>query len=284
MNAAEDNSKKDVDPTAQYLSATGEVALLTPEQEVALAKRIEAGDEKARELMICANLRLVVSVAKRYKYTNTLTFLDLIQEGNLGLISAVERFDYRIGCRFSTFATWWIRQAISRSISDSDRTIRLPVHMGETVRKVSQTLRQLEQEDGVKLDTGELADILKLRKETIELALKSAHHPLSLETPVASDETSVIGEFIEDRTALSPEEHAMSVSLRLALEKQLASLTERERHILELRFGVNKERAYTLEEVGGMYHLTRERIRQIEKKALQKLRRPNRRKYLEDFV
>jgi len=234
--------------------------------------------------MICSNLRLVVNIAKRYRYTQTLTFLDLIQEGNLGLITAVEKYDYRVGCRFSTYATWWIRQAIIRSISDSDRTIRLPVHMGETVRKVSQAINRLKQEDGYRLDTTELAKMLKLRKDTVELSIKIMHHPISLETPLKSDETGVIGDFVEDRSALSPEEQAFEASMRIALDKQLASLTERERDILELRFGINKERSYTLEEVGGMYNLTRERIRQIEGKALRKLRRPNRRKFLEDFA
>jgi RNA polymerase primary sigma factor len=284
LDIAEDTTGKDADPIALYLSAAGEAPLLTAEQEVELAKKIEEGDAEARELMICSNLRLVVSIAKRYKYTQNLTLLDLVQEGNLGLISAVERYDYRVGCRFSTFATWWIRQAISRGISDSDRTIRLPVHMGEIVRKVSQAINQRRQEDGYRLDTNELAETLKIRKDTVELSLKIGHHPISLETPLTNDETSVVGDFVEDRHSLSPEEHAMEASMHLAIEKQLASLTERERHVLELRFGINNERSYTLEEVGGMYNLTRERIRQIESKALRKLRRPNRRKYLEDFI
>lgn len=283
-----DNTQNDgfniVDPVEMYLSAAGEAPLLNAEREIQLAQSIEKGDPKARELMICSNLRLVVNAAKRYKYTQTLTFLDLVQEGNLGLITAVEKYYYRVGCRFSTYATWWIRQAINRSISDSDRTIRLPVHMGETVRKVSQAINRLKQEDGYRLDTTEVAKMLKLRKDTVELSIKIAHHPISLETPLTSDETSVVGDFVEDRSALSPEEQAMEASMRIALDKQLASLTERERDILELRFGVNKERSYTLEEVGGMYNLTRERIRQIEGKALRKLRRPNRRQFLEDFA
>lgn len=272
------------DSVEQYLSSAAEAPLLTAQEEVELAKRIEAGDADARERMICSNLRLVVSIAKRYRYTQTLSLLDLIQEGNLGLITAVERYDYRVGCRFSTFATWWIRQAISRSISDSDRTIRLPVHMSETVRKVTQTIFQLEQMGGVQRDAGELAKLLGLRKDTVELSLQFAHLPISLETPLANDETSVFGDFIEDRAATSPEEHAMQTSMQAALEEQLGTLSERERDILELRFGIRKDKAYTLEEIGRMYSLTRERIRQIEGKALRKLRRPNRRKYLEDYV
>jgi len=272
------------DSVEQYLSSAAEAPLLTAQEEVELAKRIEAGDADARERMICANLRLVVSIAKRYRFTQTLSLLDLIQEGNLGLMTAVERYDYRVGCRFSTFATWWIRQAISRSISDSDRTIRLPVHMSETVRKVTQTIMQLEQKDGVQCNTDELAEMLGLRKDTVELSLRIAHHPISLETPLANDETSVFGDFIEDRATISPEEHAMQASMQAALEEQLGTLSERERDILELRFGIRKDKAYTLEEIGSMYSLTRERIRQIEGKALRKLRRPNRRKYLEDYV
>ena len=278
------DNDKSVDSVKLYLAAAGEAPLLTAEQEIDLAKKIESGDQNAREMMIRSNLRLVVRLAKRYRYTHSLTFLDLIQEGNLGLMTAVERYDYRVGCRFSTFATWWIRQAISRSISDQDRTIRLPVHMGEAVRKVTQTAYQMEQKNGVLPDTDELAEILKLRKETVELSLQLAAHPISLETPLINDESSVFGDFIQDRHSASPEDVAFSASMQRALEKQLSSLSDRERNILELRFGLKRERAYTLEEVGRMYNLTRERIRQIEGKALCKLRRPNRRKYLEDFI
>lgn len=275
---------KVLDPVKMYLTAAGEAPLLTAQQEIELAKKIESGDNMARDLMIRSNLRLVIQIAKRYKYTYSLTFLDLIQEGNLGLMNAVERYDYRVGCRFSTFATWWIRQAINRSISDLDRTIRLPVHMGEIVRKVTQAIQQQEQNDGDQLDTDELAALLKLRKDTVELALRISHHTSSLDAPLNGDETSVFGDFIEDRNSISPEEHALDAALQQALENQLDSLSERERNILELRFGLNRERSYTLEEVGRMYSLTRERIRQIEGKALHKLRRPNRKKYLEDFV
>lgn len=278
------DNDKSVDSVKLYLAAVGEAPLLTAEQEIDLAKKIESGDQNAREMMIRSNLRLVVRLAKRYRYTHSLTFLDLIQEGNLGLMTAVERYDYRVGCRFSTFATWWIRQAISRSISDQDRTIRLPVHMGEAVRKVTQTAYQMEQKNGVLPDTDELAEILKLRKETVELSLRLAAHPISLESPLINDESSVFGDFIQDRYSASPEDVAFSASMQRALEKQLSSLSDRERNILELRFGLKRERAYTLEEVGRMYNLTRERIRQIEGKALCKLRRPNRRKYLEDFI
>ncbi len=279
-----DDCSDSVDIVKQYLSAAAEAPLLTAQEEVELAKKIEAGDENARERMICSNLRLVVNIAKRYRYTQTLSLLDLIQEGNLGLMTAVERYDYRLGCRFSTFATWWIRQAISRSISDSDRMIRLPVHMGETVRKVKQAVNQLAQTDGVQINTDELAELLSLRKDTVELSLQVAYHPLSLDTPLSSDETSVFGDFIEDRYSMSPEEQAMQSSLQDALDKQLETLSDRERTVLRLRFGINKEKSYTLEEIGRMYSLTRERIRQIEVKAIRKLRRPNRRKYLEDFV
>jgi RNA polymerase primary sigma factor len=281
---AKDESLNYIDSVKLYLTAAGEAPLLTARQEIELAQKIEAGDQKARELMIRSNLRLVIRVAKRYKYTHSLSFLDLVQEGNIGLMTAVERFDYRIGCRFSTFATWWIRQAINRSISDQDRTIRLPVHMGEAVRRVTQAACRLEQRDGFSPDIDELAEILQLRKETVELSLQLAAHPMSLQTPLINDETSVLGDFIPDHHSISPEEHAFSASMQKALELQLASLTEKERNVLELRFGFNRERAYTLEEVGRMYSLTRERIRQIECKALRKLRRPNRRKYLEDFI
>jgi RNA polymerase primary sigma factor len=279
-----DDYYNSIDSVKQYLSAAAEASLLTPQEEVELAKQIEYGDAAARERMICSNLRLVIKIAKKYKYTQTLSFLDLIQEGNLGLMKAVERYDYRVGCRFSTFATWWIRQAISRSISDSDRTIRLPVHMGETVRKVTQVLNQLQQKYGTRLSCDELAKVLMLRTDTVKLCLQIAHHPISLETPLTNDETSSFGDFIEDSTAISPEEHTMQTSMQEALDRQLDTLTKRERHILELRFGVNKEKSYTLEEIGCMYSLTRERIRQIEGAALRKLRRPNRSKYLEDFI
>lgn len=275
---------KDVDSVKLYLAAAGEAPLLSAEQEIDLAKKIESGDQNAREQMIRSNLRLVVRIAKRYRYTHSLTFLDLIQEGNLGLMTAVERYDYRVGCRFSTFATWWIRQAINRGISDQDRTIRLPVHMGEAVRKVAQAVYQMEQKNGVVPDTNELAEALKLRKETVELSLQLAAHPISLETPLINDESSVFGDFIQDRHSVSPEDVAFSASMQKAIDQQLASLSDRERNIIELRYGLKRERAYTLEEVGRMYSLTRERIRQIEGKALCKLRRPNRRKYLEDFI
>ncbi|NLE25367.1 MAG: sigma-70 family RNA polymerase sigma factor [Clostridiaceae bacterium] len=275
---------KDVDSVKLYLAAAGEAPLLSAEQEIDLAKKVESGDQNAREQMIRSNLRLVVRIAKKYRYTHSLTFLDLIQEGNLGLMTAVERYDYRVGCRFSTFATWWIRQAINRGISDQDRTIRLPVHMGEAVRKVAQAVYQMEQKNGVVPDTNELVEALKLRKETVELSLQLAAHPISLETPLINDESSVFGDFIQDRHSVSPEDVAFSASMQKAIDQQLASLSDRERNIIELRYGLKRERAYTLEEVGRMYSLTRERIRQIEGKALCKLRRPNRRKYLEDFI
>lgn len=284
MLAEDESSFHSIDPLKQYLTAAGEAPLLTAQQEIDLAMEIESGDKNARELMIRSNLRLVVQIAKRYKYTYSLTFLDLIQEGNLGLMHAVDRYNYRVGCRFSTFATWWIRQAINRGISDLDRTIRLPVHMGETVRKVMKTINQIEQQDGLQPDSAELAEQLKLKKHIVDLALQIAPHPISFETPILSDETSVFGNFIEDRNSISPEDHAIGVSLQTVLENQLATLSERERNILELRFGLNRERSYTLEEVGRIFSLTRERIRQIEGKALLKLRRPSHRKYLEDFI
>ena len=272
-----------IDPIKEYLTVAGEAPLLTKEQEIELAKRIEAGDEEAREEMICSNLRLVVSIAKRYTNTNFLSFLDLIQEGNLGLIKAVERYDYRMGYRFSTYATWWIRQAITRGVADTDRTIRLPVHMGETVRKIIRTANQMEQQ-GFKFDTKKIAEKLELSETKVEDALRFSGHPISLETPISDDNTSVFGDFLEDDDTVSPEENAMEVSLQMELAKQLQALSERERKVLELRFRLYQGRRHTLEEVGNYFGVTRERIRQIESKALRKLRRPNHSKYLKDFV
>ena len=207
----------------------------------------------------------------------------MIQEGNLGLIKAVERYDYRMGYRFSTYATWWIRQAITRGVADTDRTIRLPVHMGETVRKIIRTANQMEQQ-GFKFDTKKIAEKLELSETKVEDALRFSGHPISLETPISDDNTSVFGDFLEDDDTVSPEENAMEVSLQMELAKQLQALSERERKVLELRFGLYQGRRHTLEEVGNYFGVTRERIRQIESKALRKLRRPNHSKYLKDFV
>jgi RNA polymerase primary sigma factor len=273
-----------MDPVKLYLASAGEARLLTAQQETELAIRIENGDPDARDLLICANLRLVVSVAKRYHHTNSMSLLDLIQEGNLGLIKAVERFDYRIGCRFSTFAVWWIRQAVSRSLSELDRTIRLPVHMGEIVRKVMRMSNELEQQNGIEPEPEELAEALKLRKDTVEMALRIAPTPVSFDMPLKNDETSVFGDFLPDQDAVSPEEHAIRDSMKATVKKQLLSLGKRERDILELRFGLKDEETHTLEEIGRMYHLSRERIRQIEHKALRQLRRPGARKHLEEFI
>lgn len=277
------SSVNGIDSIKEYLTVAGEAPLLTKEQEIELAKRIEAGDEEAREEMICSNLRLVVSIAKRYTNTNFLSFLDLIQEGNLGLIKAVERYDYRMGYRFSTYATWWIRQAITRGVADTDRTIRLPVHMGETVRKIIRTANQMEQQ-GCKYDTKKIAEKLGLSETKVKDALRFSSHLVSLEMPISDDNTSVFGDFLEDNETISPEENAMEVSLQMELAKQMEALSERERKVLELRFGLYQGRRHTLEEVGNYFGVTRERIRQIESKALRKLRRPNHSKYLKDFV
>ena len=271
------------DPVRMYLKEIGRVPLLTAEEEVALAKRIEAGDEMARRQLAEANLRLVVSIAKRYVGRGML-FLDLIQEGNLGLIKAVEKFDYRKGYKFSTYATWWIRQAITRAIADQARTIRIPVHMVETINKLIRVSRQLVQELGRDPTPEEIALEMDLSEERVREILKIAQEPVSLETPIGEEEDSHLGDFIEDQEAPAPAEAASFVMLREQLEDVLDTLTDREEQVLRLRFGLDDGRSRTLEEVGQVFGVTRERIRQIEAKALRKLRHPSRSKKLKDFL
>ncbi len=271
------------DPVKDYLTSAGEAPLLTAEQEIELAKRIENGDKEAKDLMICSNLRLVISIAKKYIHTHSLSFLDLIQEGNLGLIKAVDRYDYRKGFRFSTYATWWIRQAISRGIADTDRTIRLPVHMGVTVRKVMNTAQTIEQDEEQPVDPKRLAEELGMAEDTVQHAFRIASHPVSLDTPIGDDGTTSLGDFIEGTELETPEGSAEESSLRSEINKQLQTLNERERKVIEMRFGLNQAEPQTLEQVGIYFGVTRERIRQIEAKALRKLRRPNHSRYLKDY-
>ncbi|MFS8627978.1 MAG: RNA polymerase sigma factor RpoD [Limnochordales bacterium] len=271
------------DPVRMYLKEIGRVPLLTAEEEVELAKRIEQGDEEARRKLIEANLRLVVSIAKRYVGRGML-FLDLIQEGNLGLLKAVEKFDYRKGFKFSTYATWWIRQAITRAIADQARTIRIPVHMVETINKLVRVSRQLLQELGREPTAAEIAERMGMTEERVREIMKIAQEPVSLETPIGEEEDSHLGDFIEDQDAQAPADAASYTMLREQLEDVLESLTPREEKVLRLRFGLDDGRARTLEEVGQEFGVTRERIRQIEAKALRKLRHPSRSKKLRDFL
>ncbi|MBT9259225.1 MAG: RNA polymerase sigma factor RpoD [Clostridiales bacterium] len=271
------------DPVRMYLKEIGRVPLLTAEEEVELAKRIEQGDEEAKRKLAEANLRLVVSIAKRYVGRGML-FLDLIQEGNLGLMKAVEKFDYRKGFKFSTYATWWIRQAITRAIADQARTIRIPVHMVETINKMTRIQRQLLQEIGREPTPEEIAAKMGIDPEKVREIQKIAQEPVSLETPIGEEEDSHLGDFIEDPDALAPAEAASFSLLRGQLEEVLDTLTERERDVLKLRFGLEDGRPRTLEEVGKEFGVTRERIRQIEAKALRKLRHPSRSKKLKDFL
>jgi len=271
------------DPVRMYLKEIGRVPLLTAEEEVNLAKRMETGEEEAKRRLAEANLRLVVSIAKRY-VGRGLLFLDLIQEGNLGLIKAVEKFDFRKGFKFSTYATWWIRQAITRAIADQARTIRIPVHMVETINKLIRVSRQLLQEFGREPVPEEIAKEMDIPVERVREIMKIAQEPVSLETPIGEEEDSHLGDFIEDQDAPAPAEAASFILLREQLEEVLETLTPREEKVLRLRFGLDDGRSRTLEEVGQEFGVTRERIRQIEAKALRKLRHPSRSKKLKDFL
>lgn len=271
------------DPVRMYLKEIGRIPLLTPEEEIELAKRMEKGDEEAKRRLAEANLRLVVSIAKRY-VGRGLLFLDLIQEGNLGLIKAVEKFDYRKGYKFSTYATWWIRQAITRAIADQARTIRIPVHMVETINKLIRVSRRLVQELGREPTPEEIAKEMGISPEKVREIIKIAQEPVSLETPIGEEEDSHLGDFIEDQDAKAPAEEASHTLLREQLDEVLSTLTDREQKVLRLRFGLDDGRARTLEEVGCTFGVTRERIRQIEAKTLRKLRHPNRSKKLKDYL
>ena len=271
------------DPVRMYLKEIGRVPLLTAEEEIELAKRMEQGDEEAKKKLAEANLRLVVSIAKRYVGRGML-FLDLIQEGNLGLIKAVEKFDYGKGFKFSTYATWWIRQAITRAIADQARTIRIPVHMVETINKLIRVSRQLLQELGRDPTPEEIAAAMEIPVERVREIQKVAQEPVSLETPIGEEEDSHLGDFIEDEDAPAPAEAASYILLKEQLESVLDTLTPREEKVLRLRFGLDDGRSRTLEEVGQEFGVTRERIRQIEAKALRKLRHPSRSKKLKDYL
>ena len=271
------------DPVRMYLKEIGNIPLLTAEEEVFLAQRIEKGDEQARKQLIEANLRLVVSIAKKY-VGRGMPFLDLIQEGNMGLMKAVDKFDYTKGYKFSTYATWWIRQAITRGIADTGRTIRVPVHMVETINKTLRMTRTLLQELGREPTPEEVAARLNVPVSRVREVLKISRDPVSLDTPIGEEDDSHLGDFIEDDTALSPSDSAAFSMLREELSAALESLTDRERQVIQLRFGLIDGRARTLEEVGKEFNVTRERIRQIEAKALRKLRHPSRSKRLKDFL
>ena len=271
------------DPVRIYLKEIGKVPLLTAQEEIDLAKRMEAGDEYAKQKLCEANLRLVVSIAKKYVGRGML-FLDLIQEGNLGLIKAVDKFDWTKGYKFSTYATWWIRQAITRSIADQARTIRIPVHMVETINKLIRVSRQLLQEEGREPTPDEIAEEMGISVEKVREILKIAQEPVSLETPIGEEEDSHLGDFIPDDDAPAPAEAAAFSMLKEQLVDVLGTLTEREQKVLKLRFGLEDGRARTLEEVGKKFDVTRERIRQIEAKALRKLRHPTRSKKLKDYL
>lgn len=271
------------DPVRMYLKEIGRVSLLTADEEVALALKIEQGDQEAKQRLAEANLRLVVSIAKRY-VGRGMQFLDLIQEGNMGLMKAVEKFDYRKGFKFSTYATWWIRQAITRAIADQARTIRIPVHMVETINKLIRIQRQLLQDLGREPTPEEIGAEMDMPTEKVREILKIAQEPVSLETPIGEEDDSHLGDFIEDQDATSPEDHASYELLKEQLESVLDTLTDREENVLRLRFGLDDGRTRTLEEVGKVFGVTRERIRQIEAKALRKLRHPSRSKQLKDFL
>ena len=271
------------DPVRMYLKEIGKVPLLSAEEEIELAKRMELGDQEAKKRLAEANLRLVVSIAKRYVGRGML-FLDLIQEGNLGLIKAVEKFDYRKGYKFSTYATWWIRQAITRAIADQARTIRIPVHMVETINKLIRVSRQLLQELGREPSPEEIAAEMNMPVERVREILKISQEPVSLETPIGEEEDSHLGDFIQDDNVPVPADAAAFTLLKEQLQEVLGTLTEREQKVLTLRFGLDDGRARTLEEVGKEFNVTRERIRQIEAKALRKLRHPSRSRKLKDYL
>ena len=271
------------DPVRMYLKEIGKVPLLSAEEEIELAKRMEEGDEAAKKRLAEANLRLVVSIAKRYVGRGML-FLDLIQEGNLGLIKAVEKFDYRKGYKFSTYATWWIRQAITRAIADQARTIRIPVHMVETINKLIRVSRQLLQELGREPQPEEIAERMDMSVDRVREILKISQEPVSLETPIGEEEDSHLGDFIQDDNVPVPADAAAFTLLKEQLVEVLSTLTDREQKVLRLRFGLDDGRARTLEEVGKEFSVTRERIRQIEAKALRKLRHPSRSRKLKDYL
>ena len=271
------------DPVRMYLKEIGRVPLLNADQEIDLAKRIENNDDEAKQELAEANLRLVVSIAKRY-VGRGMSFLDLIQEGNMGLMKAVDKPDYRLGFKFSTYATWWIRQAITRAIADQARTIRIPVHMVETINKLIRIQRQLLQDLGREPTPEEIGAEMDMSTDKVREILKIAQEPVSLETPIGEEDDSHLGDFIEDKDATSPEQHASYELLKEQLEEVLDTLTDREENVLRLRFGLNDGRTRTLEEVGRVFGVTRERIRQIEAKALRKLRHPSRSNQLKDFL
>ena len=271
------------DPVRMYLKEIGRVPLLSAEEEKELAERMAEGDEEAKTKLVEANLRLVVSIAKRY-VGKGMFFLDLIQEGNIGLMKAVEKFDYEKGFKFSTYATWWIRQAITRAIADQARTIRIPVHMVETIHKVSRYSRQMLQELGREATAEEIGEKMGISAEKVREIMKIAQDPVSLETPIGEEEDSHLGDFIPDDDAPHPAEIASATILREVIERELHTLTPREEHVIKLRFGLYDGRSRTLEEVGKEFDITRERIRQIEAKALRKLRHPSRARHLKGFL
>ncbi len=283
MGAVDDNSANIDDPVKVYLKEIGKVPLLTPEEEIELAIRIACDDKQAKKRLAEANLRLVVSIAKRY-VGRGMQFLDLIQEGNLGLIKAVDKFDYTKGFKFSTYATWWIRQAITRAIADQARTIRIPVHMVETINKLKKTSSQLLHENGRDPTIEEIAAKLNMPPEKVRDIMRVAQEPVSLETPIGEEEDSHLGDFIPDDDAPAPADAASMTLLKEQLNEVLATLTPREAQVLKLRFGLEGGHPHTLEEVGAEFNVTRERIRQIEAKALRKLRHPSRSKKLKDYL
>ena len=277
--AVSDTAVSTDDPVRIYLKEIGRVPLLTPEEEMLIAEKILDGDDEACKRLVEANLRLVVSIAKRY-LGRGMQFLDLIQEGNLGLMKAVEKFDHTKGFKFSTYATWWIRQAITRAIADQARTIRIPVHMGETINKIKKASSQLLHENGHEPTIEEIADFLNMPEDKIREAMRVSQEPVSLETPIGEEEDSHLGDFIPDDSAVTPQDAASQMMLKEQLDSVLSSLTPREEKVIRLRFGLDDGRPRTLEEVGEEFNVTRERIRQIEAKALRKLRHPSRSKKL----